>query len=940
MSRRAPLVLFAFSMPAFLLGAAPPRSLADCEARVRERPEDLGAYRCFWIVARQNHQEEAKRSLERLLWRDPLNQRARLYLARIEADQGRDSAETLYHAAAAGFAGRSDAAGEVLARLGLAYFYGQRGRIPLAEKEVAVATQVAQTREDPELRARVRTEQGGLAYRRENYSAAWRILKEVESVIFPNGPLDLQAACLTRLAAVCVQMGRPEEAMRYYLQEAALREQDGDWHDAATARGNIVLLALRQARGGELDWATAGRLAQDFLSAARAGGNLQAEARAHLYLGHVGSGLEAREHYRRSLEIGRLVKAPELIVYGLRSLAMSLVEVEPRDPEEAYRLVDEALAAARGSGNRYDAALTWVSRAYMRWGTGPREQAVADSLSALGAIETARDVQQDEMVRARVFSPWTFAYQRLVGRLLRGSAGPPSPEDLELAFSVTERMRARVLLDELDAAHATGLLSRPGPVRERRNSVLKEIAQVQRGLMKPNLPEAERQRVFGVLERLEMEETASRAEFARADPVFAALRRPDLPSLAEIRAALAEDEALLSFQVATRVNRDGRTTEHGSWLWVHTRAGTRVYPLPDSDDLKPAVELLLGLFGRRDGSEVLGAPRLYRTLLGRALDELSARITRLVIVPDGVLNRLPFDGLRSGASAPPLGARYQISIVPSATLWLRWRRHAPPGPGQPLSVLAMADPELPEGVAAIASERAWNLAVPPGRLPYARQEAQYVVRRLGKGSQLRVGREASERFLKQADLRHFGVLHFATHALVDENHPDRSAVLLAPGSKEEDGLLQIRDIVGLDLSGRVIVLSACQSASGALLEGEGVMSLARAFFQAGARAVVGSLWPLRDDEAEQLVRDFYRGLAQGRSVSAALAAARRDLIRKGAPAAAWAGLVVLGDGDAVPFPGGQGGFRFAPSFLAFLVPVLVLVGMGVYRVRRSVSPPR
>jgi len=151
------------------------------------------------------------------------------------------------------------------------------------------------------------------------------------------------------------------------------------------------------------------------------------------------------------------------------------------------------------------------------------------------------------------------------------------------------------------------------------------------------------------------------------------------------------------------------------------------------------------------------------------------------------------------------------------------------------------------------------------------------------------------------------VLHFATHAVTDETNPDRSGVLLAPGAANQDGLLQIREIVDLDLDGRVVVLSACSSNTGALLRGEGVMSLARAFFQAGAHTVVASLWRLRDDEAADLFDRFYGHLGQGKSVAAALQAAQRDLIAEGAPAAAWAGLVVLGDGDLAPLPGGRKG---------------------------------
>jgi CHAT domain-containing protein len=141
----------------------------------------------------------------------------------------------------------------------------------------------------------------------------------------------------------------------------------------------------------------------------------------------------------------------------------------------------------------------------------------------------------------------------------------------------------------------------------------------------------------------------------------------------------------------------------------------------------------------------------------------------------------------------------------------------------------------------------------------------------------------------------------------------------------EDGLLQIREIVDLRLGGRAVVLASCRSASGTLLRGEGVMGLARAFFQAGSHAVVASLWPLRDDEAAQLFDRFYEHLGRGDSLAAALQAAQRDLIAAKAPAAAWAGLEVLGDGDLVPLPGGRKFPYISPAERAVALAVLALL---------------
>lgn len=886
------LVLAALSAGAAVAG---PASVEACEAAVREHPAALESYRCFWLLARQNRAAEAERALRSRLLRDPANHRARLYLARLGGDQGRDWAEPMYREAVAGLAAGGDAEGEVFARLGLSLFLNRRHRVGELEAEIAAAARRADETGDPILQAWVLNEKATLAFRKSDYGAAGRMFEQVAAQVVPDGPPELQALCLGGLAGVAQETGRSEESADLLRRQADLNHLAGDFYDEARARGNLVLSGFRLGIDGLMEPDEIVRLAREALAAAVAGGNRGSEARAHLYLGDLLPGREGREHYEEGLAISRETKETAGLILGRRGLALSLVESEPRDPARAFALVEEAIELARGSN--FYTAIARLARARMRWIAGPREQAVADSLSALEAIEALRDLQDDGAVRARVFSLWAFAYARLAGRLLQGD---PTPEELELAFAVTERMRARVLLDELDAAQATGRLAPGGPTRERRAAVLKALAQVQRRLMDPALDEGGRRRARAELERLEREEAALRAELGRAHPAYAAWRQPAAPPLPVLRAAIAPDEAILAFQVTGRRNVDNRTTEDGSWVWVHTRETTRVYAVPDQDVLRPAVSLFVGLFDRRDGSEAEAGVPLYDELLSRPLADLPPEVTRLVIVPDGVLHRLPFDALRPAPPADPLGARFQTSLAPSVTLWRRWRGESVSSAPDP--ALVLADPELPAPAPPPAATRTVALEAVAGwgSLPHARAEARFVARQLGGGSRLLLGGEASERVLKQADLRRFAILHLAAHAWLDDREPQRSAIVLTPGAPDEDGLLQIREVVGLDLQGRLVVLSACRTASGAVLAGEGVMGLARAFFQAGARTVVGSLWPLRDDEAEQLIRGFYRHLAEGRSVAAALASARRDLLRSGAPAAAWAGLVVLGDGEAVP----------------------------------------
>jgi CHAT domain-containing protein len=288
------------------------------------------------------------------------------------------------------------------------------------------------------------------------------------------------------------------------------------------------------------------------------------------------------------------------------------------------------------------------------------------------------------------------------------------------------------------------------------------------------------------------------------------------------------------------------------------------------------------------------------------VESLSDRIRKLVIIPDGALHRLPFGTLRAGSRGDPLARRYDISIVPSATLWSSWRKERI-GESFPWGALVLADPDLsgiPEADQ-IRTADPWVEGLRLGRLPHAVEEASAMVRGVGGDSLVLARTEASEHEFKGIDLGRFGILHFAAHAVVDDERPDRSAILLAPGAETEDGLLQVREIVELDLDGQVVILTGCRSASGAVLEGEGVMGLARAFFRAGATTVIGGLWPLRDDDTALLMEEFSRQLGGGASVGSALAEATRARVAAGAPAAAWGGLVVLGDADVVPVPGGR-----------------------------------
>jgi CHAT domain-containing protein len=525
---------------------------------------------------------------------------------------------------------------------------------------------------------------------------------------------------------------------------------------------------------------------------------------------------------------------------------------------------------------------------------GDTERMLEHAEVCFDGVERLRARQGDERDRSRELSESSVMHYFVAGLLLRD----PSPARLEQAFQVVERLRARNLLDWLYQAKALPL-DPDDPSERQWQQAVDEIAALQRTLLEPSLDDADRQLALVRLDVLEAHEARLRTTLV-AEPL--GLVEPSTPfaRLDEVQRALGPHEALLSYQLADELDRFG-APEGGAWLWVITRAEVRAIPLPERRTLEPRLSFVAGLLARRDGREQAALAGLHRDLLAPALAELPPEVTHLLVVPDGELWSLPLAALPAAPGAAPLVARYSLSLLPSVTSWLRWGQLPP---ATPPGLLALARPEGVLG-GTVAPWRAGTLAtgLQLGALPMAGEEVAAITRVWGhEHSQAEVGDGASERFLKRADLSRYGLLHFATHAVMDPQHPERSAVVLAAGDEAEDGLLQTREIVRLALHDKVVVLSACSGAAGQLVRGEGVMSLAHAFLRGGARAVVASRWPLADADAVVLFERLYVHIDDGLPLADALARAQRDLHAAGAPAAAWAGVVVLGRGDVVLVP--------------------------------------
>jgi CHAT domain-containing protein len=293
---------------------------------------------------------------------------------------------------------------------------------------------------------------------------------------------------------------------------------------------------------------------------------------------------------------------------------------------------------------------------------------------------------------------------------------------------------------------------------------------------------------------------------------------------------------------------------------------------------------------------------LGKTLLGPVTDRLRGQ--RLLIVPDGILHEVPFAALTVEPGGAPLLANHEVVLAPSASAIAVLRREQArrtPAPGF-LGLVAdpvygAEDPRLRSPASPDPSQK----TLP--RLVQARKEAEFIESLLPPAAP-RValfGFAAERKAILGGALADYRIVHFATHAEVDPEHPELSNLVLTlvdPEGGPLEGRLYAYEIRDLHLSADMVVLSACSTGVGRELRGEGPLALSRTFLEAGAARVVVSLWDVQDDATAELMRRFYQShLAEGQSPARALRQAQLSMSQdsRWSDPYYWAGFVLQGD---------------------------------------------
>jgi CHAT domain-containing protein/tetratricopeptide (TPR) repeat protein len=731
------------------------------------------------------------------------------------------------------------------------------------------------------------------------------------------------ATALTNLATMEYYLGDPDSALRHQLEILTDLRARGQWDTVVTAGSNVITMQtlLRQYDAAE---ALAGELLQ--LSQER--GLLDKQCLVLNVLGMLrmdqDRNAEAASAFRQSLALqgskpvdfemeaatglSQALAKMDSTTAALAFLQQKDRELRPRLSVEVGHTLDHVLADRLLDAGRYDQALQTLQRLDRAGRETGRSLYQVSCLARAGRC--FRALGQPDSARA---------YLRRAARVWEAERSVPLDPQWREQRGEDARLVDTDLADLLLQAGGAPTASTT-TASTTTASAATASAPAGASPARASLRDA-----FEVLQRFKARTLQERMLGPGA--VATAFSPVALDTLQQ--RVLQPGEVFLDFYLGPRT----------SLLLVITADSCLVARLPGEElELARRVRLCHELMATPPAAGGAGAP-MQATLVeaGRQLSELllgpaagllrGAR--RVVYSPDGVLNVIPLEALcgapDGGGACAPLLQEGEVFRVPSATLLAKLR--AARRPPQRGAILALTGRAEPSG----------------SSLPGAQREVRALASSFAGVERRDAGSKAAATALAPAALAGYGVLHLAAHTVVDDRYPWRSAILLAsndaapaeagrraapqdapapsrnggqqlqappregviaPGDEAAaqsgaPGALYAADIAVQKLSARLAVLSACESAAGRVVSGEGVQGLSSAFLSAGVPAVIGTLWPVDDAATARLMQVFYDDLGNGHRPAAALR--RAQLVLRSAAATAqpyyWAGFVLVGDGD-------------------------------------------
>lgn len=577
--------------------------------------------------------------------------------------------------------------------------------------------------------------------------------------------------------------------------------------------------------------------------------------------------------------------------------------------DKALNYFKEALDLRKLAGDQKGIATTLSDIARLERDRGNLIEARKWIEEALALVERIRSNVTSPKLRTSFFASMQQYREFYIDLLMRLSKDRPSEQLERVAFNASETGRARSLLQLLSEAGSKIRHGINPSLLERKQALAQSIdakAQSQMELLSGKHTEAEAEAIRKELSALTDELEQLEGRIRESSPQFTALVKPMPLRLEEIQEKILDrDTLLLEYSLG----------EERSFVWAVTPDAIKSFELPKRALIETAARRVYDLLTARTVNvpkETLAQRRqrldladaecakasaiLSQMILGPVAVELKDK--RLLIVGDGVLQYIPFAGLTDPGSTQALMVAHEVVMAPSASVVGLLRQETANRKPASKMIAVLADPVFSNDdprVAAVrlghavpvekdASAEALRAATDTGldslrRLRFSRQEADEIARLAGSDSKLEaIDFAANRKLATSPELAEYRVVHFATHGIINSNHPELSGIVLSlvdEKGQPQNGFLRLYDLYNLKLSADLVVLSACQTALGKEIRGEGLVGLTRGFMYAGSPRVIASLWQIDDRASAEFMKRFYGAmLGQKLRPAAALRAAQ------------------------------------------------------------------
>lgn len=732
----------------------------------------------------------------------------------------------------------------------------------------------------------------------EHYHRALKLAEEV-------GDKGNTSATLNSIGNLYYSQGNYAQALEYFQQSLKIKQEIGDKVGVARALNNIgVIYSLQGQYVQALDY-----LQQNVKLLEELGDKLVLLETLH-YIGGVyllkGDYSQALAYEEKTAKAAEALGNNELLSGILHNISETYLRQGQYQSAAEYAERAASLAIQSGIPDVLWKAKLTAGKAHLA--LNHSEQARQDFLDSIATVEKLRrQVAGGEREEQRFFEDKTAPYQAMVQLSL-------AQENTKEALSYAEGAKSRVLLDVLSSGRARITKAMTEDELKRDRELSAEIAslntQLQRLKTQSKPPETQVTIAQAQLEKKRFEYEAFEASLHAAHPELKVQRGQTQPLTFDEAAALLPDDqtAILEYVV----------TEEKSYLFVlrkAPKAELTVHTLNiKNTELAQMAESFLQRVAERDLTVKQPARKLYDLLIMPAEGQLRG-VRKLYIVPDSMLWNVPFQALHQGDRGYLL-EQYAVSYAPSLSVLREMERRSEalrsanqqvPGSDRAHedtrpTLLAMGNPALSgETVSKVRSVRRDE---PLSPLPDAEKEVNVLGRLYGPGSRVLIGQHAREATMK-AEAANYKVLHFATHAILDDRDPLYSHIVLSRADKDmdEDGLMEGWELMKLDLNAELAVLSACQTARGRIAAGEGIIGMSWALFVAGTPAAIVSQWKVDSARSSELMIEFHRNLLRKQGAgkktltkSEALRQAALKVFRSSYNHPAyWAGFILIGD---------------------------------------------